>query len=132
MSSILYTSSLCIRCLLFTYTLASELVEVLVTLTTSASAKLSFNSWSSILSAEKTSKNVISYSQLSSSSLSTSRSLSSSTFFTISPCFMSTPQPSPPAIPISASLASPGPLTTQPITAIFIFRLLYDAASVST
>ena len=31
------------------------------------------------------------------------------------------PSPFPPATPISASLASPGPLTAHPITAIVIF-----------
>ena len=34
-----------------------------------------------------------------------------------SPCTNSTPQPSPPAMPMSASRASPGPFTTQPMTA---------------
>ena len=44
---------------------------------------------------------------------------SSGNFFTISPFLIRRPSPFPPAIPISASFASPGPLTTQPITAIF-------------
>ena len=60
--------------------------------------------------------------QLSSSYLSVSRSSSSGTFLIISPCLISTPQPSPPAIPRSASYASPGPLTTHPITASFKSR----------
>ena len=37
------------------------------------------------------------------------------------------PSPLPPAIPISASLASPGPLTTQPITATLIFLLQFKS-----
>ena len=38
----------------------------------------------------------------------------------ISPFLNIRPSPFPPAIPKSASLASPGPFTTQPITATFI------------
>ena len=45
---------------------------------------------------------------------------SSGTFFMISPCLIRSPTPTPPAIPISASFASPGPFTTQPITATLI------------
>ncbi len=57
-----------------------------------------------------------------SSSRRTERSSSSGTFLRISPFLISRPSPIPPAIPISASLASPGPLTTQPITATFTSR----------
>ena len=40
------------------------------------------------------------------------------------------PQPSPPAMPMSASRASPGPLTTQPITATVMgFWQSFRAAS---
>ena len=60
------------------------------------------------------------HSQFSNSSCSVSNNLSSGTFLTISPCLISKPSPSPPAIPISASFASPGPLTAQPMTATLI------------
>ena len=58
---------------------------------------------------------VIRYACNSSSSASIIRS--SGSFFTISPCRNSTAQPSPPAMPKSASRASPGPLTAHPIRA---------------
>ena len=51
-----------------------------------------------------------------------SRSSSSGILRTISPCLMRRPSPSPPAMPISASLASPGPFTAQPMTATLILR----------
>src|SRR5699024_7515074 len=57
------------------------------------------------------------FSQCSSSSRSACSSSPSGTFLTISPFLISRPSPLPPAIPISASFASPGPLTTHPITA---------------
>ena len=44
----------------------------------------------------------------------------SGTFFMISPFLKINPSPMPPAMPMSAALASPGPLTAQPITAIVI------------
>src|SRR5699024_5437808 len=59
-------------------------------------------------------------SQFRSSCLSVSSSSSSFTFFTISPFLMSSPSPIPPAMPMSASFASPGPFTTQPMTATLI------------
>ena len=58
--------------------------------------------------------------QWSSSSFSTASSCSSGTFRIIWPFLINSPSPIPPAIPISASLASPGPFTAQPITATLI------------
>ena len=49
-----------------------------------------------------------------------------------SPFLIRSPSPLPPAIPTSASLASPGPFTTQPITATLRFRSSKSAAIVST
>ena len=62
------------------------------------------------------------YFQLTSSSRRVDNSSSSGTFRTIFPFLMRRPSPTPPAMPMSASLASPGPLTTQPMTATLIFR----------
>ena len=42
----------------------------------------------------------------------------------ISPFLKTKPSPLPPAMPTSASRASPGPLTTQPITATVIGSLI--------
>ena len=58
--------------------------------------------------------------QFNNSCLKVSRSSSSFTFLTISPFLIKSPSPIPPAIPISASFASPGPFTTHPITATLI------------
>src|SRR4030042_2323152 len=46
-------------------------------------------------------------------------------FLIIFPFRKRIPIPLPPAMPISASLASPGPFKTQPITAIFIGLLIF-------
>ena len=51
------------------------------------------------------------------SAASSSTTLSSGILRMISPFLKRMAQPSPPAMPISASRASPGPLTAQPITA---------------
>ena len=126
-SSTLYIIFLLITLSFLMYTLARELVEVFETFVTSTFSIYTLIS-SGSFNVLKTSKNLYiislpSYAcQLSSSSFSTDNSLSSSNFLIISPCFIRTPQPSPPAIPRSASLASPGPLTTQPITASFMSR----------
>ena len=46
--------------------------------------------------------------------------------------YIISPQRAPPATPISASFASPGPLTAQPITAIFTgFLISFTASSIS-
>ena len=133
-SSTLYIIFLLITLSFFMYTLANEFVDVLDTLVTSTfSIYIPISSGS--FNVLNTSKNLRIFNQhllpkdnnnqsfqLSNSSFSTANSLSSSNFLIISPCFIRTPQPSPPAIPISASLASPGPFTTQPITAILISR----------
>ena len=50
----------------------------------------------------------------------------------ICPFLISRPSPMPPAIPRSASFASPGPFTTQPMTATLISRFGNCAASAST
>ena len=55
----------------------------------------------------------------------------SGTFLNTSPCFMIRPSPIPPATPRSASFASPGPFTTQPMTATFMSRS-YPETIVST
>ena len=57
----------------------------------------------------------------SSSAFSSDRSSFSGTFLITSPPRIRSPDPFPPAIPISASRASPGPLTTHPMTATLIF-----------
>ena len=54
------------------------------------------------------------------SSINTSTMACSSTFRCTSPCLNTTPTPAPHATPMSASRASPGPLTTQPMTATFM------------
>jgi hypothetical protein len=53
----------------------------------------------------------------------------SGTFRTISPCLNNKPSPRAPAIPMSASLASPGPLTAQPNTATLIGALIVEMYS---
>ncbi len=58
--------------------------------------------------------------QWSSSCFSVEINSASGIFFTTSPFFIRRPSPIPPAIPKSASFASPGPFTTQPITATLI------------
>ena len=55
----------------------------------------------------------------------------SGTFLIIFPFLNIRAHPSPPAMPISASLASPGPLTAQPMTATFS-GLLQEASRSST
>ena len=60
--------------------------------------------------------------QCSSSSRSTFSRSFSGTLRMISPFLIKRPSPTPPAIPISASFASPGPFTTHPITATFRFN----------
>ena len=50
---------------------------------------------------------------------------SAGTTRTFSPLRNMTALPAPAAIPTSASLASPGPLTSQPITATFMFLLFF-------
>ena len=63
---------------------------------------------------------------LSNSSNKASTNLSSGTLFITSPLRKTNPSPFPPAIPISASRASPGPFTTQPITATLIGFVIPD------
>ena len=60
--------------------------------------------------------------QWSSSYFNAPKSSLSGTFLNTSPCFMIRPSPIPPATPRSASFASPGPFTTQPMTATFMSR----------